>query len=224
MILALDTSGTLFSIALLNEGNIEQRIFDANKQNSEKIIIEIQNLLKSLNFSLEDLKGIAFGSGPGTFSGVRVACGIAYGIAYAKKLPIIGIDTLEALAAIHPKNNSISCIDARMNQIYLGFFKGSNNKLIRQREYGVYDPTELPESCLDNPIIIGSGVKMYINELRKRYDKLSPAYDQKSYGLAGVIAKLSQNRFDQGFGLSKASPIYIRNKVAQTIIERAGAK
>ena len=65
---------------------------------------------------------------------------------------------------------------------------------------------------------------MYINELRKRYDKLSPAYDQKSYGLAGVIAKLSQNRFDQGFGLSKASPIYIRNKVAQTIIERAGAK
>ena len=220
MILSLDTSGPLFSIAILNNKCLEMREFEANKAQSERMIIEIQALLKTLSLSFKDIKGIAFGSGPGSFSGVRVACGIAYGIAFAKEIPINGVNTLEALAAINPNKNSISCIDARMQQMYLGAFESKNSKITKTGEMGVFDPKSLPEYQLTNPIIIGSGVKIYINQLKERYDHLNPFYDEKNYALAGVIAKLSQNRFLKDFDLVNASPSYIRNKVADTIIER----
>jgi len=220
MILSLDTSGPLFSIAILNNKCLEIREFEANKAQSERMIIEIQALLKTLSLSFEDVKGIAFGSGPGSFSGVRVACGIAYGIAFAKEIPINGVNTLEALAAINNNKNTISCIDARMKQMYLGAFESKNSKITNKGEIGVYDPNNLPEYQLADPIIIGSGVKIYMNQLKKRYGHLNPFYDEKNYALAGVIAQLSQNRFLKDFDLINASPSYIRNKVADTIIER----
>jgi tRNA threonylcarbamoyladenosine biosynthesis protein TsaB len=220
MILSIDTSGPLFSIAILNNKYLEIREFEANKAQSERMIIEIQGLLKTLSLSFEDVKGIAFGSGPGSFSGVRVACGIAYGIAFAKEIPINGVNTLEALAAINPNKNTISCIDARMKQMYLGAFESKNSKITKNGEIGVYDPNNLPEYQLADPIIIGSGVKIYMNQLKKRYGHLNPFYDETNYALAGVIAQLSQNRFLKDFDLINASPSYIRNKVADTIIER----
>ena len=220
MILSIDTSGPLFSIAILNNKYLEIREFEANKAQSERMIIEIQALLKTLSLSFEDVKGIAFGSGPGSFSGVRVACGIAYGIAFAKEIPINGVNTLEALAAINPNKNTISCIDARMKQMYLGAFESKNSTITNKGKMGVYDPKNLPEYQLTDPIIIGSGVKIYINQLKERYGHLNPFYDEKNYALAGVIAKLSQNRFLKDFDLVNASPSYIRNKVADTIIER----
>jgi|TARA_B000000475_G_scaffold60778_1_gene48189 tRNA threonylcarbamoyladenosine biosynthesis protein TsaB len=220
MILSIDTSGPLFSIAILNNKYLEIREFEANKAQSERMIIEIQALLKTLSLSFEDVKGIAFGSGPGSFSGVRVACGIAYGIAFAKEIPINGVNTLEALAAINPNKNTISCIDARMKQMYLGAFESKNSTITNKGKMGVYDPKNLPEYQLTDPIIIGSGVKIYINQLKERYGHLNPFYDEKNYALAGIIAKLSQNRFLKDFDLVNASPSYIRNKVADTIIER----
>jgi tRNA threonylcarbamoyladenosine biosynthesis protein TsaB len=220
MILSIDTSGPLFSIAILNNKYLEIREFEANKAQSERMIIEIQALLKTLSLSFEDVKGVAFGSGPGSFSGVRVACGIAYGIAFAKEIPINGVNTLEALAAINPNKNTISCIDARMKQIYLGAFESKNSTITNKGKMGVYDPKNLPEYQLTDPIIIGSGVKIYINQLKERYGHLNPFYDEKNYALAGIIAKLSQNRFLKDFDLVNASPSYIRNKVADTIIER----
>ena len=220
MILSIDTSGPLFSIAILNNKYLEIREFEANKAQSERMIIEIQALLKTLSLSFEDVKGIAFGSGPGSFSGVRVACGIAYGIAFAKEIPINGVNTLEALAAINPNKNTISCIDARMKQMYLGAFESKNSTITNKGKMGVYDPKNLPEYQLTDPIIIGSGVKIYINQLKERYGHLNPFYDEKNYALAGIIARLSQNRFLKDFDLVNASPCYIRNKVADTIIER----
>ena len=220
MILSIDTSGPLFSIAILNNKYLEIREFEANKAQSERMIIEIQALLKTLSLSFEDVKGIAFGSGPGSFSGVRVACGIAYGIAFAKEIPINGVNTLEALAALNPNKNTISCIDARMKQMYLGAFESKNSTITNKGKMGVYDPKNLPEYQLTDPIIIGSGVKIYINQLKERYGHLNPFYDEKNYALAGRIAKLSQNRFLKDFDLVNASPSYIRNKVADTIIER----
>ena len=220
MILSIDTSGPLFSIAILNNKYLEIREFEANKAQSERMIIEIQALLKTLSLSFEDVKGIAFGSGPGSFSGVRVACGIAYGIAFAKEIPINGVNTLEALAAINPNKNTISCIDARMKQMYLGAFESKNSTITNKGKMGVYDPKNLPEYQLTDPIIIGSGVKIYINQLKERYGHLNPFYDEKNYALAGIIAKLSQNRFLKDFDLVNASPSYIRNKVADTIVER----
>ena len=110
MVLSLDTSGPLFSIAILCKDSLEQRKFIANKENSERMIIEIQILLKTLSLTLNDISGVAFGSGPGSFSGVRVACGIAYGIAFAKKLPINGSESNFLCAKICFSGFLINCL------------------------------------------------------------------------------------------------------------------
>ncbi len=220
MIISLDTSGPLFSIALLRNGELEEKTYKGNRENSERIIIEINSLLKDSSLSFEDVQGLAFCSGPGSFSGVRVASGIAYGIAFAKNIPIVGVSSLEALAAIHPEKNTISCVDARMNQLYIGMFESINGRPRQLNDFGVYDPGTLPSSRLDNPIIIGSGVKIYHEELRSKYDSLNPTFIEEDCALAGVVARLAKNRLGDVFDLANASPIYIRNKVANTIIER----
>jgi tRNA threonylcarbamoyladenosine biosynthesis protein TsaB len=220
MILSLDTSGPLFSIALLCNSDLKEKIYEGSRENSEKIIIEIELLIKDSGLSFDDIKGIAFCSGPGSFSGVRVASGIAYGIAFAKNIPIVGVSSLEALAAIHPNKNTICCIDARMKQLYVGMFESVGGILKQLNEFEVHDPHSLPFSGLEKPIIIGSAVKTYCEALKLKYGELSPKFIEEDLALAGIIARLAQDRFGDEFDLRNAKPMYIRNKVADTIVER----
>ena len=219
-ILSLDSSGSLFSIALMTESQSFLKTYPANKENSENLLSEIRLLLKENSFEFYDLEGIAFGAGPGSFTGVRVACGIAYGIAYAQNLPIVGINTLEAYAAIHSKPHTISCIDARMNQVYIAGVECINNAFNITGEMMVVDPDQLPDYQFSNPIIIGSGVSPYAKEIKKQYDHLNPIIDDQEYALAEIIANLAKNRFAKDFNLADAQPIYVRDKVAYTIKER----
>jgi tRNA threonylcarbamoyladenosine biosynthesis protein TsaB len=219
-ILSLDSSGPLFSIALMTGNQSFLKTYPANKENSENLLFEIRLLLKENSFEFSDLDGITFGAGPGSFTGVRVACGIAYGIAYAQNLPILGINTLEAYAAIHSKQHTISCIDARMNQVYIAGVECINNAFNITGEMMVVDPDKLPDDQCCNPIIIGSGVRPYVKEIKKQYDHLNPIIDDQEYALAEIIANLAKNRFAKDFNLAHAQPIYVRDKVAYTIKER----
>ena len=219
-ILSLDSSGSLFSIALMTEHQSFLKTYPANKENSENLLSEIRLLLKENSFEFYDLDGIAFGAGPGSFTGVRVACGIAYGIAYAQNLPIVGINTLEAYAAIHSKPHTISCIDARMNQVYIAGVECINNAFNIIGDMMVVDPDQLPDYQFSIPIIIGSGVSPYAKEIKKQYDHLNPIIDDQEYALAEIIANLAKNRFAKDFNLADAQPIYVRDKVAYTIKER----
>ena len=219
-ILSLDSSGSLFSIALMTGNQSFLKTYPANKENSENLLSEIRLLLKENSFEFYDLEGVAFGTGPGSFTGVRVACGIAYGIAYAQNLPIVGINTLEAYAAIHSKPHTISCIDARMNQVYIAGVEFIDNAFNFHGEMMVVDPDKLPDYQCSNPIIIGSGVRPYAKEIKKQYDHLNPIIDDQEYALAEIIANLAKNRFAKDFNLAYAQPIYVRDKVAYTIKER----
>ena len=100
-ILSIDTCTETISIALKVDKVITEKTFPSGKDFSGNILPEIQVTLKAkVIWTIQDIEAIAFGAGPGSFTGIRVACGIAYGIAYANNLPIIGINTLEALALI----------------------------------------------------------------------------------------------------------------------------
>ena len=219
-ILSLDSSGPLFSIALMTGNQSFLKTYPANKENSENLLSEIRLLLKENSFEFSDLDGITFGAGPGSFTGVRVACGIAYGIAYAQNLPILGINTLEAYAAIHSTPHTISCIDARMNQVYIAGVECINNAFNIIGDMMVVDPDQLPDYQFSIPIIIGSGVSPYAKEIKKQYDRLNPIIDDQEYALAEIIANLAKNRFTKDFNLAYAQPIYVRDKVAYTIKER----
>ena len=219
-ILSIDTSGQILSIAILRDDVVELSEYPSGKINSEKILPEILALMSRMAINFSDLDGIAFGAGPGSFTGIRIASGIAYGIAYSLNIPIVGVNTLEALATLFNNNYCISCIDARMSQIYIGAYELSNGCITTISEPGLYDPETLPDIKVFEATIIGSGVVAYKNQLVKKYKHIGNNFIEKDYPLAGVIAKLALPRMNKIFNLDQAKPIYIRNKVAQTILER----
>ena len=144
-ILSIDTCTETISIALIEGKMITEKNFPSGKDYSGNLLPEIKILLRERNLKIQNIEAVAFGAGPGSFTGIRVACGIAYGIAYANNLPIIGINTLEALALLSKHENSISCIDARMGQVYLGIYQNKNDVITSFIEPGLFNPTELPK-------------------------------------------------------------------------------
>jgi tRNA threonylcarbamoyladenosine biosynthesis protein TsaB len=224
-ILSIDTCTEIISIALINGKVITEKNFPLGKDYSGKILPEIKLLLSESNLKIEDIDAIAFGAGPGSFTGIRVACGIAYGVAYTNNLPIIGINTLEALAFLSNHENCISCIDARMGQVYLGIYQNRNGTITSLIEPGLFNPTELPKlPKIKKAIVIGSGLSIYKKELRFQYSDIELEYFEDKCSLASAIGILSIGQFGNGFNLKNAAPIYIRNKVAQTTKERLSNK
>jgi tRNA threonylcarbamoyladenosine biosynthesis protein TsaB len=224
-ILSIDTCTEIISIALIVGKVVTEKNFPSGKDYSGNILPEIKMLLSESNLKIKDIDAIAFGAGPGSFTGIRVACGIAYGIAYANNLPIIGVNTLEALAFLSNHENCISCIDARMGQVYLGIYQNRNNTITSLIEPGLFDPTELPKPPkIKKAIVIGSGLSIYKKELKSQYKNIELEYFEDKCSLAPAIASLAIGQFGIGFDLKNATPIYIRNKVAQTTKERLSQK
>ena len=220
-ILSIDACTETISIALIVGKVITEKSFPSGKNYSGNILPEIKILLSESNLMIKDVGAVAFGAGPGSFTGIRVACGIAYGIAYANNLPIIGVNTLEALALLSKHENSISCIDARMGQVYLGIYQNKNDVIKSLIEPGVFNPTELPKPPkIKKAIIIGSGLSIYREELKSQYGDIELEYFDGKCLLASAIGSLAIGQFGNGFNLKNAAPIYIRNKVALTTKER----
>ena len=97
-ILALETSTDFCSVALYLTGKILNKEIFAGRRHSEILLPMIQKILAEGELTLQHLNGIAFGAGPGSFTGLRIACGVAQGLAYAADLPVVGISTLAAVA------------------------------------------------------------------------------------------------------------------------------
>ena len=224
-ILSIDACTETISIALIIEKLIAEKNFPSGKNYSEDILPQIKILLNENGLELKDINAIAFGAGPGSFTGIRIACGIAYGIAYANNLPIIGINTLEALAFLSMHENSISCIDARMGQVYLGIYQNKNKVITSLIEPGLFNPSQLPKLPeINKAIVIGSGVHPYKEEFKSQYGDIELEYFDDKCSLAASIGMLSMDKFGNEFDLKNADPIYIRNKVAQTTKERLSQK
>ncbi|MDO8810732.1 MAG: tRNA (adenosine(37)-N6)-threonylcarbamoyltransferase complex dimerization subunit type 1 TsaB, partial [Gallionella sp.] len=117
-ILALETSTEYCSVALWQDGVIVERSELAGQKHSELLIAMLDALLKGAGLGVKAMDGIAFGMGPGSFTGVRIACGAAQGLAFGTGLPVAGICTLEALAEASGKPRVIAALDARMGEIY----------------------------------------------------------------------------------------------------------
>jgi tRNA threonylcarbamoyladenosine biosynthesis protein TsaB len=126
-ILALDTSTENCSAALWLDGAIASREVLAGQRHSELILPMVGELLAEAGIGLRALDGIAFGSGPGSFTGLRIGCGVAQGLAFGADLPVAGICTLLALAQGSGGDRVIGCLDARMGEIYHAVYERSAN-------------------------------------------------------------------------------------------------
>ena len=219
-ILSIDTSSQLLSIALLKNDALIEESYSSDKKHSENIIPLLKKLMDKNDINFSSLNGVTFGAGPGAFTGVRIAAGVAYGIAYAHNLPIVGINNLEAIAKKVDKAVVIPCVDARMGEVYMGAYKRINREFIPIIDCGVFKPCNLPNLDLEEGVIVGSGVFEYKKILSEKYQAKKIIIDENEYPLAGAIAQLGIKKMDDNFNLKNAAPIYIRNNVAKTISER----
>ncbi|MSQ80270.1 MAG: tRNA (adenosine(37)-N6)-threonylcarbamoyltransferase complex dimerization subunit type 1 TsaB [Candidatus Methylopumilus sp.] len=220
-ILSLDTSTEYMSLGLKINEDFYSINIKAEQTHSEIVLPEIKKLLTEHQLTTKDLDAVSFGRGPGSFTGIRIACGIAYGIGYGASIPVIGVNNLLALAGSSSKNKVISCIDARMGEIYLGAYIKNEEAFSEAIVESIYKPHELPEIKDSGWTLVGNAIDEYEREIKNHFGEQIEDVLYGPYTIIESISKLSIPFIkNKAFELIHAEPIYIRNKVAFTTKER----
>lgn len=221
-LLALDTSTEYLSLALYLDGEIICRESHAGIRHSELILPMLEVLLVEAGVSLASLDGIAFGQGPGTFTGIRIGCGVAQGLAFGAELPVVGISTLLALAESVEQDCVIACLDARMGEVYHAAYRRDDGDWCEIHVPGLYAPHAVPAVKGYDWVGVGNGFRVGEGVLRQRFaGQLSQVYDDR-FPHAREIARLGSRQLGLGRGVPawEAAPLYIRDKVALKMSER----
>ncbi len=221
-ILSIETSTEYCSVALWQDGALMERCELVGQKHSELLLAMLDGLLQDAGCRMQDMDGIAFGKGPGSFTGVRIACGVAQGLAFGAGLNVVGVCTLQALAQASGHDKVIAALDARMGEIYLAAYEKFD---------GVWE--EILEPCLckaaDAPLLAGagwygagSGFAVYEAELSARYAGQLSGIDASAVPQAGAVAQIAADEFAQGNAVDAALalPLYLRDKVALKTSER----
>lgn len=220
-ILAFDTASEYCSVALWLDGAIAERGEWAGHRHSERLLPMARDLLVAADLALDDLDGIAFGAGPGSFTGLRIACGVAQGLALGAGLPVLGVSTLEALAADKNVFPVVATLDARMGEIYAAAYE--NDDFTRPLwGPGLYKPDAAPALAGAGWTVTGTGYPAYAEALAARWSAHWAETPQLAYPQARAVAALAAPRFARGEGVppEQAEPVYVRDKVALKICER----
>jgi len=224
-ILAIDTSTEFLSLALWLNGRVLSRDIHAGQTHSQQILPTLCTLLDEAKIELTALDGIAFGAGPGSFTGLRIACGVAQGLAFGANLPVVAVSTLQALAQQSGAEKVIACLDARMGEIYHAAYEKQNGEWLEVSAPALFKPEDAPKVNGDDWVGVGTGWLVYPDVLQAVYGEQSremPAPDHHSHPTATSIAELALPTFEAGLArpAQEAAPIYIRNKVALKMSER----
>jgi tRNA threonylcarbamoyladenosine biosynthesis protein TsaB len=199
-LLAFDTSTEVMSIAVQNGADVYEFVGVGGAQASSRLIPEIQALMAQAGLVLQALDGIAFGAGPGAFTGLRASCAVAQGLGFGANVPLLPINTLHAVALhIHAKTSEqtiTAALDARMGEIYWQVFDFSVN---------------------------GFGVPVGEPQLSKADTQ---SFALGTLPTARIFLDLAADMLAKGLLTAPADalPLYVRNKVAQTTAEREAAK
>ena len=221
-ILALETSTELCSAALWLDGKVDAREVVAGQRNSELLLPMVDALLAANQLTARDLDGVAFGAGPGAFTGVRIACGVAQGIAFGIEVPVAGVGTLLALAQASRATHVVCCLDARMGEVYHAAYEKRGDDYSEVHAPGLYKPAAVPALPDGEWAGCGSGFAVYRSELMARYAGRVERVIEGLAPHAREIAVLAARRFARGdtVDAADAAPLYVRNKVALRVDER----
>jgi len=222
-LLAIDTSTEYLSLAL----SVGDQMFTCHEKTgpkaSERILPEIQRLLTNANITLADLDGIAYGAGPGAFTGVRVAVGVTQGLAFGAQLPVVGVNTLMAVAQASGADKVIACLDARMGEVYHAVFERVGGEWQTVMPASVCKPEDVPSVDGADWVGAGTGWAAYDDTLLNHYAAAVTQPMPDVYPNATAVMALALPLFEKGETqqANEAAPIYIRNRVALTTQERA---
>ena len=203
---AIETSTEWCSVALWSDGEIAALERRAGNRHSELALPMLEQLLKG-----SSIEAVAFGAGPGAFTGLRIACALAQGLAFARSLPVIGISTLEALAQESGAARVVACIDARMSEVYYAALEKRAGRWHEVVAAQCVAPKSAPRPPGEGWVGCGNGFAVYGNMGMSRvFPDLHPT--------ALAVAQLAAPRLAAGEGVdaAQALPVYLRDKVAFT--------
>lgn len=221
-ILALETSTEFCSVALCVDGDVRCIGEPAGRKHSEMLLPMVDVLLRQAESRISDLDAIAFGAGPGSFTGLRIACGVAQGLAFAIECACIPVGSLEALAEASGARRVAVCTDARMGQVYHAAFERNGEEWIEVCPPGLFDPDGLPDLPGTGWLGCGSGFDRYPQIMSGSYLRTVTEVRQGVAPHAREIALLGARYLSAGrsFPSTEAAPVYVRNKVALTMKEQ----
>jgi len=209
------------SCALLQGDAMLSRESAGVRTHSQSILPMVQELLAEAGLTLSQCDAIAFGSGPGSFTGVRTACGIAQGLAYGAGLPVLPLVTLDAMALACRQESGaadiLAVLDARMGEVYWAQYRGA--ELVAGP--ALCAPADVAPVAASGPLTAcGNGLSAYPDAFAGR--------DFAAGALSAImpharqIAQLAVAPFEAGAAIpaAQAQPLYLRNKIAYTSAER----
>ncbi|WP_035051791.1 tRNA (adenosine(37)-N6)-threonylcarbamoyltransferase complex dimerization subunit type 1 TsaB [Andreprevotia chitinilytica] len=220
--LALDTSTEHLSLALTTPTGIVARDWHVGQRHAEHSLPYLEALLIETGIAREQIEGVAYGMGPGSFTGLRIGCGIAQGLAFGLGVPLIGICTLEALAAQVDGDRAYVCLDARMNQVYVAAYERDGSRWHEVIPPTLADPDAVPLPDTDGWIGLGSGFAAYGDALTGHLGAHLASTLPDRFPRAVEILTLALPRFAAGEALAPhdAPLLYLRDKVALKTHER----
>ena len=220
-VLAVETSTELCSVALLRGGELFVEEALAGNRHSNLLVPMLRRVLERARLGPRQMDAFAFGQGPGSFTGLRIACGIVQGMAYAAGRPVVPVSTLMALAEQSNEGRVIAALDARMGEAYVAAYARNGadwDEVLAPRLSG---PAGLAPRPGRRWAATGSGFDRHA-WLREAYRESVEMRFEGDLPRAGAIARIAAGRFVRGGGVAaeRAAPLYLRDKVALTSEER----
>ena len=221
-LLALDTSTDTLFVAVQRGDAIWQHSGPGAQQSSAQLLPAIRQLMKDAGLEFKQLDAIVFGRGPGSFTGLRTACAITQGLAFAAKVPVLPVDTLLAVAEearhLHGCTEVEAVLDARMNEVYHAPFRYVDGQWIEPEDFGL---------CAPEALQLASGLTLAGNAQAAYPEQLAPAAAHAhALPTATALLRLAPALLAKGCAVPAelALPRYIRDKVAKTTAEREAEK
>jgi tRNA threonylcarbamoyladenosine biosynthesis protein TsaB len=213
-LLAIDTATERCSVALLIDQRIVERSTETPRGHADLVLPMVEEVLAESGLTLRQLDGLAYGRGPGGFTGVRIAVGVAQGLAYGAQLLTVGISDLAAVAQQFATAGAriLVCMDARMNEVYWGRFEATSDGLVRSTTSERVDRPEAVDPG-DATVFAGTGLGAYPQLLAGR---APAAIHAAALPHARDIARLASAELRAGRGQppDQAQPVYLRDQVA----------
>jgi tRNA threonylcarbamoyl adenosine modification protein YeaZ/ribosomal-protein-alanine acetyltransferase len=224
-LLAVETSTELCSVALLRDGELLAEEALAENRHSEMLVAMVRRVLERGALAAASMDAFAFGQGPGSFTGIRIACGLVQGLAFGAGRLVVPVPSLLALAEQAGSDRVVAAVDARMGEAYVAAYRrdgGDWDEVLAPRLAAPGDLAWLPD---EGWTAIGSGFE--------RHPWLVEAFGGRvvrrvagELPRAGAVARIAARRYARGAGVAaeRAAPLYLRDKVALTTEERRDKK
>lgn len=218
-LLAFDTSSAMCSAALLDgEIIIEKTVITARKH-AHSLLPMCEQLLSDAGFGLDSIDAIAFGRGPGSFTGLRIAASMAQGLAFSQDIPVVPVSSLQALAQgahrLHDAEKVLVAMDARMHEVYWCSYRWDGHRMQALSPECVIAPQDVPAVEGSAWFAVGAGWQSYRDQMMVKFESKIATTQSEMEPSAYDIAELAAQLYREGAVVSaeQALPVYLRNQV-----------